>query len=64
MQADIRDVVQPHASLLIEIGIMQERPAVDKIAAKIADRALDFALRLRPIRTTGAWSKAPMAREA
>ena len=50
--------------LLIEIGIMQERAAVDEIAAQVADRALDFALGLRAIRTTGAWREVPVAREA
>jgi hypothetical protein len=64
VDAHIRHVIQPRPPLLIEIRIVEERAPVDEIAAKIPDRALDFSLGLRPIWTTGAWRKAPMAREA
>ena len=52
------------AALVIEIGVVQERAAVDEIAAHVADRPLDLALGLRAIRATGARREAPVMREA
>ena len=64
MHAHIRHPLEPELSLVIKIRIVQERAAVDEIAPEIADRALDFAFRLRAIGTTGAWREAPVMREA
>ena len=64
VHAHIRDALEPELSLVIKIGIVQERPAVDEIAPEVADRVLDFALRMRAIGPTGAWRDAPVMREA
>ena len=64
MQAHIGHALEPELPLLIEIGIMQERAAVDEIAAQVADGPLDFALRLRAIRAARARREAPVVREA
>jgi hypothetical protein len=64
VHAHIGDTVEPDLSLVIEIRIVKERSAVDDIAAQMADGTLDFALRLRAIRTTGAGREAPVTGEA
>ena len=64
VHAHIRDAIEPVLALLVEIGVMQERAAVDEIAAHVADRALDFALGLRAIRPTRARREAPVRGEA
>ena len=64
MHAHIGHALEPALPLLIEIGVMEERAAVDEIAAQIADRPLDFAFRLGAIRPTGARREAPVPREA
>src|SRR5688572_15719793 len=64
MQTHIGHALEPALPLVIEIGILQEVPAVDELAAQVADRALDFALRLGPIRAACARREAPMMGEA
>ena len=64
MHPHIGDVVEPVPSLLIEIGVIEERAAVDEIVAQVADGPLDFALGLRAIRATRARREAPVMREA
>ena len=53
MDAYVGDLVEPLLSLLLEVGVVEERPAVDEVVAQIADRTLDFPLGLRAIRATG-----------
>jgi hypothetical protein len=60
----IGDLVEPVAALLIEIGIIGKRPAVDEIVAEIAHGTLDFALGLRAVRPTRTRRDAPVMREA
>ena len=60
----IGDVVEPLPALLIEIGVIEKRPAVDEIVAQVADRTLDFALGLRAVGATRARREAPVMREA
>ena len=60
----IGDVVEPLASLLIEIRVIGKRPTVDEIVAQVAHRTLDFALGLRAIGSTRARREAPVMREA
>jgi hypothetical protein len=43
VQPHVGDVVEPLLSLLIEIGIIDERPSVDEIVPQVADWSLDFA---------------------
>ena len=63
VHAHIGDVVEPLPSLLIEVDVIDERPAVDEIVAQIADGALDFPLGLRAVWSTCAWREAPVVRE-
>lgn len=44
MHLHVGDGVEPALSLLIEIGVVNERPSVDEIVPEVADRTLDFAL--------------------
>jgi hypothetical protein len=60
----IGDVVEPVASLLIEIGIIGKRAAVGEIVAEVAHGPLDLALGLGAIRPTRARCEAPVVREA
>ena len=60
----IGDVVEPLASLLIEIGIIGKRAAVGEIVAEIAYGTLDFAFGLCAIRPTRARREAPVMRDA
>ena len=64
MHPHIGHVVEPVASLLIEIPIIRKRPAVGEIVSEIAHGTLDFALGLRAVRPTGARREAPVVREA
>src|SRR5262245_62170986 len=60
MQAHIGHALEPELPLVIEIRIIQERAAIDEIAAHVADGTLDFPFGLRAIRAARAWRKAPM----
>lgn len=62
--AHIRHAHEPALTLLVEIGVVQKGPTVDEIAAEVPDRPLDFALRLRPVRTARARHEAPVTGEA
>ena len=64
MHPHVGDVVEPLPSLLIEIGVVDERPSVDEIVPQIADRTLDFALGLRAVGATRARREAPVMRKA
>ena len=60
----IGDVVEPLASLLIEIGIIGKCAAVGEIVAEVAHGPLDLALGLGAIGPTRARCEAPAVREA
>jgi hypothetical protein len=64
VHARIGHVLEPQLPLLIEIAIVEERAAVDEIAAHVADGPLDFPFRLRPIRPARARREPPVMREA
>jgi hypothetical protein len=64
MHTHIRHALQPVLTLLIEVGVVQEGAAVDEIAADVAHRALDLALRLGAIGTARARREAPMRGKA
>ena len=46
MDTYVVDLVEPLLSLLLEVGVVEERPAVDEVVAQIAARTLDFPLGL------------------
>ena len=60
----IGDVVEPLASLLIEIRIISKRSTVDEIVAEVAHRTLDLALGLRAVGSTRPGREAPVMRDA
>ena len=63
VQAHIGHALEPLLPLLLEVAVIDEGASVDEIAAQIADRALDLALRLRAIRPACAGREAPVMRE-
>jgi hypothetical protein len=63
MDSHIRDPLEPKLSLVIEIRIVQERTAVDEIAAHIANGPLDVAFGLRAIGPACTWGETPVVGE-
>jgi hypothetical protein len=59
MDMQIGHGVEPVERLAIEIGIARERPAVEEARARVADGALDLALRLGTIGAADANAEAP-----
>ncbi|HMH83726.1 MAG TPA: hypothetical protein VK531_12715 [Gemmatimonadales bacterium] len=55
---------EPAGALVGEVGVAQERPAVEEIAPEVADRPLHFAFRLGPEGTARPDAEPPMGREA
>ena len=53
MAADIGHAIEPLLPLPIEIGIVQEAPALYEIAPQIPHGPLDLALGLRKVGATG-----------
>ena len=49
MQSDIGRAVEPAPELGIEVGVVEELPAVEEVIAHVRDRALHLALGLGPI---------------
>jgi hypothetical protein len=63
VNADIGDGVEPVDELSIEVVEVAEAAAEKEVLADIAERSLDFPLRLRPIGPAGARLKALMPRQ-
>src|SRR6185436_18417211 len=57
-------LVEPAPTLIVEIRVADELPAIDKIPPHVADRPLHFAFGLRAIRAAGANAKAQVVAEA
>jgi hypothetical protein len=63
MGARIGNLVEPLAELLIEIVEVAEAPAEEEVLADVAERTLDLALCLGPIRLARLWQVAVVAGE-
>lgn len=63
VDAHIGDVREPPRALIGEIGIAQKLAALQKARPQIADRPLDFPLRLRAVRLARPNAKAPVRGE-
>ena len=64
MLPDVGDGIAPVRRLGVEVVVADKRAPVEEALPTIANRPLDFALRLRPIRPTGARAKAPVLSKA
>jgi hypothetical protein len=63
MQARVCDTVKPMTQLLVEIRQIAKATREKEVLANIAERPLDFAFGLGPIRPTGSWMEAVMTRD-
>ncbi len=61
---NVRHAIEPQPDPRVEVVVGHELPAVEEVVPDIADRLLDFPLRLGPVRTARADPEAPVAAEA
>jgi len=55
--------VQPRVGLIGQVAVAEELPAVEEVLPQVADRPLDLALGLGPVRPAGADAEAPVSGE-
>ena len=64
LPAQVDRALQPARGLRVEIVVVGDAASVEEALADVADRALDLALRLRPVRPAGAGHEPPVPGEA